>query len=292
MCDCNRDGEMDRKKPPAKADQKKISRRRALKTVGVSGLTTMCVGVGAVSTVSAHRPVRSETKGSFTIDGSALSIDIDIVDMTSEDWDPGEDVLEGMAAGFSILYDRISMFNGFRVRLFDPDYVYDGEVSRDALWDALSEDNDFTRWKHYHVLYDDDDLDGSFHNGGTTWTGDRTLWDDDLKRGISGLSMGTTDLSQSTPTVRGLHQAMHLYLHEDEAKKFADTTDGYDAVHQLGTKNSSTGYNSIMTDIYSIPAMEGDCSSHTYGKSPRMKDHLWFSDCAITTVYDSMARNM
>lgn len=266
-----------------------ITRRRALQ--GLGAVSSMAVGVTTIGTSAARTPDQAKIRGSYDDGGSTQSIDVDIVDMSSSSWDKGLEVLNGMYEGYSILYENLgSVFTGFRVRLFDVDYVYEGDNDFDPLWDALV-DNGFDEWKHYHVLYDGSlppNKTGSYHG---TWTGDNTVWDD-WPRGISGLSLENTSVLTVDSYTRGLHQSMHNYIDEEIAKGFADSSNGYDAIHQLG--DSTSDQRTVMADTYPHHVARGDCgdANCSLGTCAPQPGNLQFSNCTIAAVYDSIGKNM
>lgn len=270
------------------AQKNKVGRRQWVKTTTGVALTSV---VGFTGTASAKPdPETAKKQGSYEEGGGETSIDLSIVDMTGSAWD-GKDmeVLNGMYEGFSILYNELNLFDGFRIRLYDVNEVYDGEDDWDPLKQALDE-HGFDGPGHYHVLYDGefniigDDI-GSFHKVENSNT--KIKWSHE--KAISALSMATTAATPLADAyVRGLHQAMHTYIDRDIAEYYSDAT-GYDAVHALGTATTHDGKGrSIMADTYPHRSSEGTCDGGT-GSSPEA-GNLYFSDCAINTVRGSISK--
>jgi len=290
MCDnCSDMESVEMESASNEGNPKSTTRRRALQSLGAVG--SMAVGFTTVGTSTSRTPDQMKSRGSYDDGGSTQSIDVDIVDMSSDSWDEGLEVLNGMYEGYSILYENLgSVFTGFRVRLFDIDHVYEGDNDFDPLWDALV-DNGFDEWKHYHVLYDGSLPPNKVGSSHRTWTGDNTLWDDDWPRGISGLSLDNTSAVTADAYTRGLHQSMHNYIDEEIAKGFADSSNGYDAIHQLG--DSTTDQRTVMADIYPHQVSNGDCgdTNCTLGTCAPNPGNLQFSNCTIAAVYDSIGKN-
>jgi hypothetical protein len=238
------------------------------------------------------------TVQSFAENGSTRSMDVAIVDMSSNTWDAkGTEVFNGIVQGFQLLHDELSLVEGFRVTLHDVDYVFSGDNSWDALNDALNSQG-FTEPKHYHVVYDGRLLPskvGSYHR---TRTDDGTMWHDGDADGISGLSLSTTRPLTVSSYIRGLHQLTHNYINEDIAIKYADSNDGYDAVHELGT--STADARTVMADRFgpltrlfvSNPLIKGDCDDPDcrFFCAPD-EETLAFSECTINAVEESIRAN-
>jgi len=235
------------------------------------------------------------TSEPFDENGSTRSMDVDIVDMSSDKWDKGTEVFEGIVHGFELLQNELTQVEGFRVTLYDPDYNFTGENSWSDLSGAL-EDQGFGESKHYHVVYDGRVLPskiGSYHN---THTEDETMWHDEDVEGISGLSLSTTRPLTVNSYVRGLHQLMHNYINPDIAIKYADSDDDYDAVHELGT--STPDARTVMADRFAFrrflsdPLSKGECDDPEcrFWCAPD-EDTLAFSQCTLTAIEESILRN-
>jgi hypothetical protein len=235
------------------------------------------------------------TREPFDENGSTRSMDVDIVDMSSDKWDKGKEVFEGIVHGFELLREELTQVEGFRVTLYDVDYKFTGENSWGDLSDAL-EQQGFDEAKHYHVVYDGRILPskiGSYHN---THTEDETMWHDEDVEGISGLSLKTTYPLTVSSYVRGLHQLMHNYINPDIATKYADSDDDYDAVHELGTSTSEA--RTVMADRFLLPGLLSDPMSRGECDDPDCRywcapddGTLTFSKCSLNTVEESILRN-
>lgn len=236
---------------------------------------------------------RSCISGSFDTNGDVCSADVDIIDMSSDNWrskkweSKGVEVFKGVVDGFKLLAEQVKQIKGFRVRYYNLDYVFKDENS----WKDISEElnnQGFNKPKQYHVVYDGSILPrkiGSFHLAPTD---DGTMWHQSDSIGISGVSLSTTRASLATSYVRGFHQLMHNYINSSVATEYATTDNGYDAIHQLGTgtKNGRT----LMADTHPHRAIRGECSQPIIRcvKSP---NNIHFSDCTINAVKRSIQRN-
>lgn len=222
--------------------------------------------------------------------GSTRSMDIDIVDLSSDRWDgKGTAVFDGIVEGFQLLHDELRPVDGFRVRRFD----VDGEFTGDNSWtdlDRALEQHGFDEPKHYHVIYDGRLLPskiGSYHS---TKTADDTMWHERDRRGISGLSLSTTRFTLSNAYTRGLHQSLHNYINDEIALDYADSDNGYDAVHELGT--STADVRTVMADTYPHRTLNGVCSDPDCLFFCRPSEgNLTFSECTITAIEESIRAN-
>lgn len=232
----------------------------------------------------------------FDENGSTRSIDVSIVDMSSDKWDTkGEEVFEGIVHGFEILHKKLTLVEGFRVTLSELEYDFTGTNSWADLNSALEEQG-FDEPKHYHVVYDGSAFwpnIGSFHQ---TRTSDGTMWHDGDAMGISGLSLATTRPLTVNAYVRGLHQLMHNYINGEIAKKYAESDKHYDAVHELGT--STQDARTVMADRFLLPSIlsdpmsKGRCDARSCRFFCAPDDEtLAFSNCTFDAVKDSIREN-
>lgn len=238
--------------------------------------------------------VEEYVKGNFKENGSTYSVDLDVVDMSSDSWtakstdeSKAQEVFNGIKDGFTVLKQNVPLIEGFRVTFYDIDHVFTGENSWSDLSSALN-NNGFCESKHYHVIYDGSVLPtrvGSYH---WTRTDDGTMWHDTKELGLSGLSLSTTRVSLADAYVRGFHQLMHNYINEDIAVEYATTDNGYDAIHQLGTGTSEG--RSLMADTHPHRAVRGHCSQSL--RACLTAPHsIFFSDCTINAVKRSIFEN-
>lgn len=265
-----------------------VSRRGALKHLTAVG-GAVATGVSLSGGVAATDWDEWYSEGSYEDGGSVNSMDVEVVDMSSSFWDKGEEVFDGIVDGLQLLTDELWAITGFRVRLYDIDYEFTGDNSWSDLETAL-ETNGFDDDTHYHVVYNGSlppSKVGSYHS---TLTGDDTMWHDWSATAISGLSLNNTAPLTVNAYVRGLHQLMHNYINDDIATEYADTDDGYDAVHELGA--STDDARTVMADTYPTRAYAGECDDTdcVLWCGPG-EDALAFSDCTLDAVSDSILEN-
>jgi len=235
-------------------------------------------------------PDASHTYGYYKDQGSTNSIDIAIVDLSSDRWpNAGTRVFEGLRDGMQILVDACSPLRGYSLTRHDGRGVFRDRNSWSDLDEALVS-RGFEAPMHYHVVYDGalfPSIVGSYHN---TATDDGTMWHDSDHRAISGLSLATTRLTLSNVYTRGLHQALHNYISEDIARGYADSDDGYTAIHELGTARD--GARTVMADTYPRRLYRGTCSDPDCVFFCRPgKGALSFSPCTVTAIAESIRAN-
>ena len=223
----------------------------------------------------------------FEDGGSTRTMDVDVVDMSGERWtNKGAEVFNGIVDGFQLLHSEVSLIEGSRVTLHDLDHEFTGDNSWDDLDSALGSQG-FDDPKHYHMVYDGQWPPSKIGSHHSTATDDGTIWNDENVKGISGLSLQNTWPLPVSAYTRGFHQLMHNYINETIATEYADSDDGYTAVHQLGT--SQANIRTIMADIYPHHVTSGDYSGSFWWRWRAPTEGTFaFSECTLTAIKDSI----
>ena len=284
MCDCHTESD---KAEPSDAESRSgilsNTRRGALKLAGAAGATLAGVpglSVSAPSTSSRGQYDDVSYNGFSEPNGSDSSMDLVVVDVSADYDGKGREAFEGLDYGLRELEEEADWFTGHRVYLVETDEEYEGDGST-SEFESILDDLGWTAPKHYLFVFDGSTTGGSFHANGSG-----EIWGSDTRQ-ITGISIESTEINVTPPTeVRGLHQVLHSYIEEEEAKNLTGFNDGYHAVHALGgAVDMDIPRRTIMADAYGNKHDSGGaCADLVDAQRPERKEHIAFSDCTLTAL--------